>query len=186
MEGGYRSPSIMWMMPLDATILVLAKWTSLSPSRIWPWGQRRSRRLRWWKVQVFRNIGEESGNLVSDHLRCWTLWRWQLGWPLCGYGEGWPGRRLTAEDKEWKLLSNLFFHLKVASLLLCTFALFQFRCTFYNGKVFYFILGVTLNSRVRFLFKMIDSKRNHKCRGVGAVGVEGYKRRSLSAFIWQI
>lgn len=36
MEGGYRRPSIMWMMPLDATILVLAKWTSLSPSWIWP------------------------------------------------------------------------------------------------------------------------------------------------------
>lgn len=130
MEGGYRSPSIMWMMPLDAKILVLVKWTSFSPSRIWPWGRRRSRRRLWSTAQNFQSIEEKCGNLVYDHLLCLPLWYWQLGWPLCGYGEGWPGHQLTAEDKEWKLRSNLFFHPKFTLFLLCTF--FLFRCTMTN------------------------------------------------------
>lgn len=41
MEGGYRSPSIIWMIPLDATMLVLARWTPFSPNRISPWRGRR-------------------------------------------------------------------------------------------------------------------------------------------------
>lgn len=41
MEGGYRSPSIIWMIPLDATMLVLVRWTPFSPKRISPWRGKR-------------------------------------------------------------------------------------------------------------------------------------------------
>lgn len=41
MEGGYRSPSIMWMIPLDAMMLVLVRWTPFSPNRISPWRGKR-------------------------------------------------------------------------------------------------------------------------------------------------
>lgn len=41
MEGGYSSPSIIWIIPFDAIMLALSRGTAFSPNRIFPWGKKK-------------------------------------------------------------------------------------------------------------------------------------------------
>lgn len=45
MEGGYSSPSIIWIIPFDAIMLALSRGTAFSPNRIFPWEKRRTAHL---------------------------------------------------------------------------------------------------------------------------------------------
>lgn len=51
MEGGYSSPSIIWIIPLDAIMLAVSRRMPFSPKRIVPWGK---------KKDCFNRIGENA------------------------------------------------------------------------------------------------------------------------------
>lgn len=110
MEGGYRSPSIIWMIPLDATMLVLARWMPFSPKRISPWGEERgapSVNLKFKIANVNCKLVRKKGKLWETlwrtnqrHLHHRTQWWWQSDWPSSESEGEQPTRRLSATDRK--------------------------------------------------------------------------------------
>lgn len=78
MEGGYSSPSIMWMIPLDATMLVLASRTPFPPNRTSPWRGMRVATVsgNYWlfNVNYCESVRNQSETLTSSDTVMATIW----------------------------------------------------------------------------------------------------------------
>lgn len=65
MDGGNSSPSIMWIIPLDAMMLALSTRTPFSPKVIFPWRKKEERSVSAAGVQIW-NPGMRERPTLSE------------------------------------------------------------------------------------------------------------------------
>lgn len=91
MDGGTRSPSMMWMIPLDATISFTSRGIPFSVSNTLPWGRRRREPIRMlestfviWYIATFSIISTLFRTFSGQHLLSWdkACSVWKVGYVL--------------------------------------------------------------------------------------------------------